>query len=258
MDAAAAATTRGDRPHMRTLWIVGDSHTRALRDALAARTQAGAASVRIVALQRVNAKGARKFDGLVTPDEALARLGEAAPGDIVFSTANGNQHAIIGLLQHPQPFDFRVDAEDDASVPATQIPTAVMREVFDKRVRKEVQTWTAIRAMTRAPLLHVLPPPPIGDETHIRAAAGNHFRGRDIEQAGITPARIRWKLWRLQCRALEAAAAEAGIGVVRPPPDAVGDDGLLKRAFYGPDATHANALYGELVLREIEAAARAA
>jgi hypothetical protein len=62
---------------------------------------------------------------------------------------------------------------------------------------------------------------------------------------------LRYKLWRAQSSLLRAFCAELGIVFVPAPIGAQDAEGLLSEPYWGDDATHANAAYGELVLDEI-------
>jgi hypothetical protein len=60
------------------------------------------------------------------------------------------------------------------------------------------------------------------------------------------------KFWALQKKILEDLCAELGVEVMMPPSRALDEAGFLARDFYAKDATHANHVYGELLIREVE------
>ena len=81
------------------------------------------------------------------------------------------------------------------------------------------------------------------------------YRARLVAEAGVNRAATRLKLWKLEMRVLAYLCAEWTIQLLLPPAEAQTAEGFLKPEYYANDATHANAAYGELVLRQLEAVA---
>lgn len=101
-------------------------------------------------------------------------------------------------------------------------------------------------------IVHVMPPPPIESEAHIRNAP-EVFRER-IEQDGVTPLSIRVKYYRLAEHVLEQALQPYRITLLRCPPEAAAPGGAI-RDDYAFGATHGNEAYGALVLQQMRALA---
>lgn len=71
-----------------------------------------------------------------------------------------------------------------------------------------------------------------------------------FKASGITPASIRLKTWRLQCMVIEEICRILPVSLIECPKQAKNKNGFLASKFFFSDCTHANRLYGDLVLRE--------
>ena len=69
---------------------------------------------------------------------------------------------------------------------------------------------------------------------------------------GVTPARIRAKLYRIHSDIIEQRCAALGVEFLSPPAEAADAEGFLKPAYWTQDPTHANRAYGALLLKQIE------
>lgn len=65
------------------------------------------------------------------------------------------------------------------------------------------------------------------------------------------------KFWKIQMQVLSEIARDLQVGLVPPPPESLDAGGFLQADYSAPDATHANAAYGELVIRQMQAFAAA-
>jgi hypothetical protein len=83
---------------------------------------------------------------------------------------------------------------------------------------------------------------------------GNGVISAQVAEHGIAPAWLRHKFWRLIDSIHQEIAAEAGVAVLPPPPGTRDLRGFRLPEFYGTDWIHANTDYGELVLRQCDAA----
>lgn len=227
----------------------GDSHThavaRALRDAVGDR-------VLFEVHQMKRLKNGREI-GDVTVEEAHSLARELEPSDVLISLMGGNQHQILGLVQHQVPFDLFIDAAD-ARPPAgiECIPLQAFRDIFRTALRgKDWTRLSRIREGVRCPVFHMAPPPPKEDAAHIGRRHETAFVGGILDR-GISPAPLRLKLWVLQVDVLRELGAEMGIGVLPPPEGSQTAEGFLKPEYYANDATHGNTAYGALVLEAAE------
>lgn len=237
--------------------VFGDSHTEALDRAHGQRAGSGNAHIRILRFLKI--KNGKEF-GNVSVDAAASMVAETPADDLVASAIGGNQHQVFGLVQHPVPFDFIEPGSPRPhdSQPCALIPYRTMWAVFEKGLRgKDGTRLTTLREAIGRPIYHLTPPPPKESTEHILKRHETAFRDAGLAVRGVTPAPVRLKLWRLQCAVLESLCTEWGIRLLPPPEGTQTPEGFLKPEYYSNDATHANAAYGELVLRQLEAIAEA-
>lgn len=234
--------------------IVGDSHTAALLDALAARQGRGQTSAIEFEILRV---GLTKPNGsrIAGPsaDEIITRLSQASSDEVFVSLIGGNQYNALGLLRHPEPFDVLEPDGNTAPAPGARvIPYAIMQQVFDEHLRNgRSAEMIRLRAAFAGPAYHVVPPPPKQDNAFIQQRAEKDFR-QDKVVPPVNDPDARLRLYNLQVSALKRLCATLDIEVIEAPA-ASRDQGFLVPSFWGKDATHANGEYGELMLQDIEA-----
>ena len=242
----------------RKIVIVGDSHVQAMQRALRKREEkpgsADTSSLKFFVYQFSRPKNGKLVgDGSV--EDIVKIISKTTGNDIVVTTIGGNHHNVVGLVQHPVPFDF---LEPDADMPRTQngvqnIPYNTMLDFFEDRVHgKDRVRLSQIRDAARGAVYSLIPPPPKQDEAHILRRHEAAFQSWGIFENGISPAPLRSRLWRLHARVLRASCDELGVCLVPAPKQAVSADGFLQPQYYADDASHANAAYGELVLRQLE------
>jgi hypothetical protein len=121
----------------------------------------------------------------------------------------------------------------------------MMRGVYERRL-------LAIRNATNCRVYQLAPPPPKKDTDFILRKPKAVFVELGILEHGVSPASLRLKLWKLQLRVMQRLCQEWGTQYLPVPSGAESPDGFLKPEYYAPDETHANASYGELVLRQLE------
>ena len=188
-------------------------------------------------------------------DAALSRQIEEKRPPFLFCSLLGGTYAVHGLINHPQPFQIFLPASHDAggaALPAAAqvIPFDVIAAMFERKTETVYTLLAAVMEKTRLPIYQICPPPPIGEEEHIRQRPGT-LDASLIDRLGIAPRALRRALWlaltdvmRRRCRAL-------GGHFIEPPAAAVDEAGYLRSAYYSIDPIHANSRYGDLVLRQL-------
>ncbi len=186
------------------------------------------------------------------PAAAATALDEFA-GPAVVSCIAGNDHTVFGLLNHPRPFDFVLASEPDLplSAGAEILPARLVHSTLRARMGSALQLLTALRARVSGTLIHLEPPPPVPSAVHIRAHPGV-FAGK-MAELGISPAVLRYKLWRLHSAILADLCRDLGVTLLPVPRDTQDAHGMLAQEGWNPDPTHANAWYGARVLRDLAA-----
>ena len=168
--------------------------------------------------------------------------------EIIFCAFGGSEHNVLGLLEPPNPFDF-MDPTDNLYDPSRNlICYSLIRDVLEKRMRRALMNLEKIRELYACPIAHICSPPPFYelDDGHVLPRV---FQGND--QLSIAPPRLRLKLHRLHSSIFEAACKNLDVFFLKPPDGAIDDQGFLRREFMSRDPTHANALYGSLVVKQL-------
>ena len=237
----------------RKILVFGDSHTDALKSAHKQRA-ASSGNTDICLLRLLQVKSGKEL-GHISLEAAESMVAESSTDDLIVSTIGGNQHQAFGLIQHPVAFDL---IEPEATSPhdsqlSVLLPYHTIWAVFERSLRKrDMQLLTTLREAAGRPIYHLIPPPPKESADHILQRSESAFRNAGIATKGVTPAPIRLKLWRLQCAILRSLYTPLGVRLLPPPEGTQTPEGFLKPEYYRNDATHANAAYGELALRQLE------
>ncbi len=249
-------------PGPRAVAVVGHSHLVALQRAA---DEHPPLAVNLTFLQLRDDRYRPEFERRSRRPDSPARLNRRLLRDItrvlgrngvLVSCIGGNSYNILGLLNHPRPFDFVLPSQPRLEIAAEHelIPACLVREIL--RERLDAHNFTILRALRAAigrPMYHLESPPPVPSEEHIRKFPGV-FRDR-MAACGVSPAALRYKLWRLQSELVQEACAAEGIVFVPVPDEARDDSGFLSETAWNPDPTHGNAWYGACVLRHIAAIA---
>jgi hypothetical protein len=230
--------------------LFGDSHAHAVQRAIDKRQGKGQ-PIPLSAHRLLKEKNGVRI-GTTSFEDFLTLIAKLGPKDLVVSMIGGNQHAVYSTIQHPQPFDFFSPDVRGVQNESEIIPYQAIDHAFDFGLRAgDARSLEAIRSATIARVAHVLSPPPKRNNDYIVQNHESVF-AKDMRERGVSPAELRLKFWKMQSRVLMRICGELGIEVMPPPPLTVDKAGFLLEDYYANDATHANWLYGERVVREIE------
>lgn len=231
------------------LLILGDSHTTAI--ARAFKTRGGLIAGRHVFVSRYQTpKGDALIEG-VLHDDGVAMFAKAGTNGVLVSTLGGNQFNAFGMIQHPVPFDFYdPDIPTKSLLPdAAVLPVRVVEATFRRLMgARDIDLLKRYRKAGAGRVYALAPPPPKEDDEFVRTRSESLFRANGIEEAGVTPAIVRLKLWAVQVRLMREMFTPLKVEVIDPPSEALTPVGFLAPEFYGKDATHANKEYGDMVL----------
>jgi len=175
-------------------------------------------------------------------------------GDHVLSVIGGNAHTVLGVVEHPQPFDFVLPGNPELPTDESRefVPADAVRARLSEIANPYLATLPAVIAVAPRRVLQLQPPPPSADESLLeRTTPWSRFPDRPRK---LAPKWLRYKLWRLHGDIIRAACATLGIGYVPAPSEAMDADGFLAPE-YDDDGHHANAAYGALVLDILRKAA---
>jgi hypothetical protein len=237
--------------------VVGDSHTYALAKAQEARAgrQPKSDDVQFDINCLAKRKGTISRGDLEVAD-ALERAARLQPDDVMVISIAGTLHNVLGLLEHDKPFDVFTRGDESMTLAEGRVvvpENALWDMLKGAMVNKKI---VALRNKARCHVCHLATPPPKEDGGFIMALTAR-YRDRLVAEAGLNPAAIRLKLWKLEMRVLAHLCAGWTMHLMLPPVEAQTPEGFLKPEYYANDATHANAAYGELVLRQLEVVAEA-
>jgi hypothetical protein len=173
--------------------------------------------------------------------------------DLAISCIGGNSHHIMGLLNHPRAYDFILDTDPSIRVEPSReiVPCALVRAALKDRMKSGLALMAKLRAAVKVAMVHLESPPPIASEDHIHTYPGK-FSER-IGALGISPAHIRFKLWKLQSDICRVFCDEHDIAFWSVPPEVCDENGMLAEKAWGFDSTHGNEWYGKHVINQITA-----
>lgn len=240
----------------RRVLVFGDSHVEALQQALQERgaTRRG---ITIEAFYRKVPAMNGGFRGDTTLDEFKERAQELGPKDMVVSMLRGNVHHMVGMVQHPEPYDFLLPGDDTSPEDGkTLIPYKVLEDFFLRRLGKDTEPVHFFRRRTDACVCHLMAPPPKEGTKHIMQGP-QVFLLMHIKELGVSPAPLRQKFWQLQKRVMEQIFADYEVPLIPVPKECLSERGFLREEYSAPDATHANKEYGKLLIKQIEKLVRA-
>jgi hypothetical protein len=228
--------------------ILGDSHVNALQRAERGWNRGHASGPKFDINRFARIKNGQPLAG-ITQTEAFERIRRLGPDDVVVSLIGGNEYNVMGLVQHPIPFDyFEPEMAVVAKPDAWLIPTTTLEAEMMQRLDTTIARVRAFREATSARVAHIVPPPPKGDDEFVQSRADSVFNAGNVDGLGVSPAALRLKLWLTQRRLTRRACEAIDVAALSPPTAILTDEGFLAPDFYGQDATHANADYGLYML----------
>jgi hypothetical protein len=187
-------------------------------------------------------------------------LEAAAEGaDVVFLCIAGNAHQTLSLVNHPMPFDFVLKErpglplnQQSEIVPSRLVAEALINQggyVGSIRILKAFVKYFVDQEIPNRPIVQCALPPIIPSAAHIHQYPA-HFREL-IEQYGVTPELIRYKLWKLHSQLVEAECINLGIQYVAVPSSMLDEHEFLVKDAWPQDSVHANERYGIRVLEQL-------
>lgn len=170
-------------------------------------------------------------------------------GDVISVIGGGAQH-VMSLNPHPNVFDFVLPEAPDLPLVegAAIMPVDQARATLESIAEEDLQLLPLIAGATQGRTIHLLPPPPVREESPIDHPMWHARVGRSTK---ISPASFRMKVHRLHAVIMAEACAAAGVTLLPPPPEALDAEGYLRPELWGRPC-HANARYGAMVLDQLQ------
>lgn len=230
-------------------YCVGNSHTAALVHAAAKRPD--------LPLVVIHAHGSFEYaDGravALLPEVAATIAASTGP---VFSMIGGNAHNNFGIIRQGSPMDFIHPRRPDLPLNrrAARIPYQLMRDAVQRRAGAWPAVFNALCALAPSRVVHFESPPPVANADFMNKRLVKRFQARGLTDAEVAPAMFRYKLWQVNSDIYREACDAAGAVFMPSPVEAQTAGGFLARPYWA-DPTHANAAYGALILKQMEALA---
>ena len=171
---------------------------------------------------------------------------------LTVSMIGGNSHNMLGLTQHPMPFDFVLPTQPELRLDreAQIIPYSVMEDVIIRLAQLHLDEISALRSAVAGPVVHLESPPPIGDDSHVSLYLDQYFDKKQSKL--VAPRHLRYKLWRLHSNIVRRHCGRIDVSFIDVPEETLDTDGFLRREGYPKNATHGNFWYGQMVLKQVE------
>ncbi len=241
---------------MTQIVVVGSSHIAALKKAVSSGMFRPRIRFHFVLARQ------EQYQPLVTEESCLNAQLQADiqtllaedPDTHIVATFGGNVHTTMSLSPDPrQSFDFTLP--DRPGLPniagARRVPVSGVKAALRQRMLPvSITPLLALQNAVDAPLYQLDSPPTNPSESHITRNPGKYVE--QIKEHGLSPAHFRLKFWLLHSEILRETCEKAGIVFCPVPAEMQDEEGFLAEAGWNPDPTHANAVYGRLVLQHIE------
>jgi len=168
----------------------------------------------------------------------------------VFSLIGGASHTVMGMLVHPRRFDFVLSDEPDLPLdPMAEIlPALAVRRAIELLAEEYLVLMAQVRQLCPGSMYHIEPPPPYADAARMYADVPWIMFPDHCQE--ISPASLRYKLWRMHSQVLADWCLQAGVEWLAAPSLSMDDSGFMLAPYYG-DGAHANEVYGALVLHQM-------
>ena len=230
------------------LVVAGHSHTLCQLQALHAAPREWAAVAYTTALA----------DGPPLADDYWDFVGALDPAIDVAVVWNGNQHHAQFLIDQVPPIAVWDDARERVSAAGRLLPRTQFRALWEPTVQPLIDVLPAL-SQSRRTVIVGTPPPKASALVRANLSTEKWFEptatalGLELADLPITAEMTRLALWRLLQGRLCEIAADAGVSFLPAPELAATADGFLHAELSSPDATHANAAYGDLVWGVLDA-----
>ncbi len=164
----------------------------------------------------------------------------------------GAVHTVVGLVNHPRPFDLLLPGStvDDTAAGADIIAYDLVAASIRRRAAMQVHLLRLVMTLADGlPVVQLCPPPPVARDDLILGSPSGFAAA--LAEHGEPPAPLRLKLWRTYCNVLAEMCDELGAPCLAAPSRCLDPAGFLREEFWGADPTHANAQYGALVVEQL-------
>ena len=107
-------------------------------------------------------------------------------------------------------------------------------------------------SQTNAVVMVPSAPPAIDDVLAIPGGTSSPELDEMVRELGVAPAALRRKFWKVCEEIFKETCERHGATFIPVPGETINESGFRRRKYWGSDWLHANAEYGELVLRQVD------
>ncbi len=238
--------------------ILGHSHVGAIHEAL---SDIGAYDPKIVGAhffvhdvwpKRTDYAGPDGKGGLEFNKDVLAAIERVVPQGMpreFICLMGGNGHIVLSLAKHERPFDFILKENPGLALdPEAEIlPMAYIKKILTPFIMPYAWQMISLRTTLGVRISQLETCPPYADDEYVRDHLGSYIS----DPSNIVTSALRMKMWRLHSSIISEIASASDINFLGVPKEALDENGFMQRNGYGPDATHANKWYGQLVVKQM-------
>lgn len=172
----------------------------------------------------------------------------------VLVSAWSNQHFTFSCFSDPRPFDFVLPREASGEVAqgAEAVPADLIFAMVKENCAPYFSLLSHVRSLTDRQVVMQSAPPPIDDVLAIPGGTSDPRLDEKVKELGVAPASLRRKFWRVCETIFQEACKELGVTFLPAPLETFDKRGFRRREYWSTDWIHANADYGELVLRQLD------
>lgn len=175
----------------------------------------------------------------------------------IVAVLGGGHHLALTLLDNDHPMDIILPQQQELPLrdDAMLVTVDLAKSIFLQLIEAPFKVLEHLKAeFPKVPIAQIECPPPNGDNAFVRKHLGNYFEANYSPKQldAISSPTQRYKFWILQSEMYSEKCNALGIDYVRVPEAGVTAEGFLKPAHFGADSTHANSVYGRLILDMLE------
>jgi hypothetical protein len=232
---------------MKTISLIGDSHLRALQEASAPfQEQQGFIWKFCVVFDPPYKPPFSEVSGRTELNPHLIKAIQVA--DALVCSIGGNHHCAMGLIDHPEAFDF--DSRELPELPLDSnrfiVPYSEIRAQLEYALGKSVlPRMLKIREVADIEVFHIESPPPSPEKQILEYPAS--FADL-LKTHTVAPLYLRRKLWKLHSAIMREFCEQNEISFLPVPSETLAEDGSLRKDLANTDPTHGNTKYGSILL----------
>jgi hypothetical protein len=164
-------------------------------------------------------------------------------------TVGGSWHAVLGLCEHEARFST-VMTNSESSKNCYYLTDGLLTGTILSYAKQSLDAIDALSKILPKPVFFLQPPPPIEDNSYIASNASAY--SVRVQKTGVADPIERLNIWRQYSNILKNHSQQCAVSFLECPASCVKKNGFLSERAWHVDPVHANAWYGEQVLKQLE------